>query len=97
MGFFQRPEIGSLEVFDKGKLELLAVGKLANDRRDPLETSHLARSKAALPCDQLVSVDRLGHEDRLKDPVLADARREGLELGGIHPLARLARVGSDAR
>jgi hypothetical protein len=97
MGFFQRPEIGSLEVFDKGHLELLPIGELANDCRDPFEARHLTRSEPTLTGDELVAIDRFGHEDRLEDPVLADARRQRLELGGIHPLSRLAGVRSDAR
>src|SRR5947207_6707106 len=70
-----RVEILALQVLDQRQLELLAIGKLANDRRDPLEAGHPRGTDASLAGDELITVDRLGHEDRLDDAVLLDARR----------------------
>ncbi len=74
-----RIEIGALEVLDESELELRAIGQLSDHGRDPLEPGELRGAKAALSSDQLVAVERLGHEDGLDDPVLADAAGEALE------------------
>ena len=55
------------------------------------------RAHASLAGDELVAVERLRDEDRLQHAVLADARRELLEHGVVHPAAGLVRVGRDAR
>src|SRR4029079_7568261 len=47
--------------------------------------------------DELIAVDRLGHEDRLQHPVLRDARGQRRKTVGIEALARLMGVGLDAR
>ena len=74
-----RVEVLALEVLDERELELLAVGELADDRRDPLEAGQPGGPDASLAGDELVAVERLGHEDRLEDAVLADARGERRE------------------
>ena len=71
IGGLDRVEILSLEVLDQGELELIAIGELANESRDAVETGRLGRPEAPLTGDELVAVDRLRHEDRLKDAVLA--------------------------
>ena len=70
----ERIEVLALEVLDEGELELVAVGELADDRRDAFEAGGLRGPEATLAGDELVAVDRLGHEDRLEDAVLGDAR-----------------------
>ena len=80
-GLLDRVEVRALEVLDEGQLELLPIGELADDRRDALEAGEPGRPEPALAGDELVAVEGLGDEDRLEDAVLADARREGLELG----------------
>ena len=97
MRLLERPEIGPLEVLDKGELELLTIGELPNHRGDPFETCHLARAETAFSRDELIAVDGLRHEDRLKDAVLADAGRESLELGRVESLPRLAGIRTDPR
>jgi hypothetical protein len=56
----------------------------------------LRGTEAALPGDELISVDGLGHDDRLDDPVLRDARGQRGETIGVEALARLERIGPDA-
>ena len=92
-----RVEVRALQVLDERDLELVAVGELADERRDPLEAGEAGRTHAPLAGDELVAVERLGHEDRLEHAVLADARRELLEHGVVEPVARLVRVRADAR
>ena len=75
VGRLERIEILALEVLDEGELELIAIGELADDRRDPLEAGRLGRTESALAGDELVAVDGLGDEDRLEDPVVDDALR----------------------
>ncbi len=70
-GRLDRVEILALEVLDQRELELVAVGELADDGRDALEPGRWRGPQPALAGDELVAVDRLGHEDRLEDAVLA--------------------------
>ena len=97
IGGLDRVEILALEVLDEGELELIAIGELAHESRDAIEAGGLRRPKPPLTGDELVAVDRLGHEDRLEHAVLRDARRERREAVRIEPLARLMRVGLDPR
>ena len=76
MGFLHRAEVRPLEVLHESQLELVTIGELADHRRDALEAGQLACPEAALTGDELVAVEGLGHEDRLQDAVLADARGE---------------------
>ena len=78
-----RVEVRALEVLDERQLELLAIGELADDRRDALQAGQPRGADAALAGDELVAVEGLGDEDRLDDAVLADARGERLELGFV--------------
>ena len=59
VGRLERIEILALEVLDERELELIAIGELPDDRRDPLEAGCLGGAEAALAGDQLVAVDRL--------------------------------------
>ena len=70
----QRIEILALKVLDQGELELVAVRELTHDRRDAIEARGLGRPEPALAGDKLITLDRLGHEDRLDDSVFTDAR-----------------------
>ena len=97
IGGFDRVEILALEVLDQSEFELMAIGKLANQSGDAIKTGRLGRPEAPLTSDELVAVDRLSHEDRLKDAVLGDARRERGKTVGIEPLTWLVRVGLDPR
>ena len=97
VGRLERVEVLALEVLDEREFELLAIGELAHDRRDAVETGGLRGPQPALAGDELVAVERLGDEDRLEDAVLGDARRERRESFGVEPLARLVRVRADPR
>ena len=88
----ERIEILALQVLDQRELELVAIGELAHDCRDAFEAGGLRGPEPALAGDELVAVDRLGHEDRLDDAVLADARGQGRQAVGVEPLAWLVRV-----
>ena len=93
-----RVEVRALEVLDERDLELVAVGELADDGRDPLEAGRdRGRADAALAGDELVAVERLGDEDRLEHAVLADARGELVEARLVDASARLVRVRPDPR
>ena len=70
LGRLERVEVLALEVLDERELELVTIGELADDRRDPLEAGGLRGTKAALAGDELVAVDGLGDQDRLEDAVL---------------------------
>jgi hypothetical protein len=95
IGRLERIEVLALEVLDQGELELVPVGQLPNHGRDPVEAGCLSSALASLAGHQLVSIDRLGDQDRLQDAVLDDARRQGREPIRIEPLARLAWVRGD--
>ena len=97
LGRLERVEVLALEVLDEGELELLAIGELADDRRDAVEAGRLRGAQPPLAGDELVAVDRLGDEDRLEDAVLGDARGQRREALGVEPLARLVRVRRDPR
>ena len=97
VGRLDRVEVLSLQVLDERELELVAIRQLAHQRRDPVEAGGLRRTEPPLTGDELIAVDRLGHEDGLEDAVLRDARGQRRETVGIEALARLMRVGLDAR
>ena len=58
VGGLERVEVVALEVLDERQLELVAIGELADDRRDPLEAGRLGGAKTALAGDELVAVER---------------------------------------
>ena len=75
LGGLERIEVLALEVLDERELELVAIGELADDGRDPLQAGRLGGAEATLAGDELVAIDRLGDEDRLEHAVLGDALR----------------------
>src|SRR6266542_588929 len=95
MGLLHRVEVGTLDVLDQRQLELAAIGEVPDDCRDPLQSGHLRRSEAALSGNELVAVEHLGHEDRLQDAVLPDARCEILYCLVGTAATRLVRVWAD--
>ncbi len=90
-----RIKVRALDVLHESDLELVAVGKLAHDGGDAIESGEASRSDAPLPGDQLVSVDRPRYEDRLEDAVLTDARGKLLELGLVDVAPGLERIRLD--
>jgi hypothetical protein len=95
MGHLDRVEILALHVLDERELELVAGGQLPDHRRHAFEPGQLGGTDAPLAGDELVAVQRLRHEDRLDDTVVADACREAVELGRVEALPRLVRVAPD--
>ena len=77
--FLDRAKVRALQVLDEGELELVATRKLSDDGGHPFQAGHLCGAYATLSGDELVSVEGLGHHDRLQDAVLADADRKLLE------------------
>src|SRR5439155_25919898 len=73
----ERRQILALKVLDDGDLERSLVVDVLDERRDRFESGLPGGTPAALPGDQL---ERAGSQrtdqDRLKDAVLPDARRE---------------------
>src|SRR6185312_13346108 len=92
-----RVEILPLEVLDERQLEALTVVEMTDDGRDPVETGRDGGANPSLPGDQLIPIERLGDEDRLKHAVFSDARRQARHLGIAEPASRLIRVRTDAR
>ena len=56
---FDRVQVFALEVLDEGKLELVAIGDLADDDRDPLEPGELRGAEPPLPGHDLIAVEGL--------------------------------------
>ena len=92
-----RVEIRALDVLHQRDLELVTIGELSHDGGDAIEACEASRTHTPLAGDQLVPGDRLRHEDRLEDAMLADARRKLLELTLVDVAAGLERVGLDLR
>ena len=88
-----RVEVLTLDVLDQCQLELLAIGELADHGRDSLEAGQAGSLDPALAGHDPVTVKRLGHQDRLEDAVIGDARRKRLEVGMFDVTAGLVRVG----
>ena len=94
-GFFERVEIGALDIFDDGDFERLAVAGLEHDDRDFVLPGPLGGPPAPLAGDDLVGVGDAGdgaNQHRLDDAALPDRRGQLLEFGVVEALARIARV-----
>ena len=74
IGRLERIQVFALEVLDERQFELLSIGELADDGRDPVEPGGLGRAQPALTGDELVAVDRFSDKDGLEDAVLLDTR-----------------------
>src|SRR2546430_16014558 len=96
MRLFVSVDIGMLQLPDTCELQLIGVGGLANDGRDSLEPRKLSRPDAALPGDELITVERLRHENGLEDAVLPDARGELFDCLLVNRTSRLVRIPADA-
>ena len=90
-----RVEILALQVLDQRELELCLLVELADDGRDAIEAGRGRGPESALPGDEAVAIDRLGHEDRLEDAVLEDARGQRREVRLVEVPSWLVRVVAD--
>ena len=94
---FDCVEIRALQVLHQGKLELIAIGQVTDDSRDPLQAGKLCGPDSPLASDQLIAVQGLGDEHGLKHPVLADADGKLFDRFLADPAPGLVRVARDAR
>ena len=92
-----RVEILALEVLDEGELELLRDRRAGGRSPGSARGRPAGRAHPALAGDELVAVERLGHEDRLDARRAGGCSRRGRERLVVHPLAWLVRVLADAR
>ena len=90
--FFDGIEVLSLNIFQQSDLHHLLIIKLHQDGRDLLQPCQLAGTQTALTGDQLIAADRFLHQDRCKDPMLADGLCQFLQSRIIEALARLIRI-----
>jgi len=99
LGLFHRVEVGALEVLDERQSEERLVVEDLDDRRDlgPAEPS--GGTETPLAGDELVALStrRRPHGDRLQQAVGLERGLEFGELLGLERLARLIRVGANAR
>ena len=99
--FFQRVELCAMDVFEESVAQHVAVGRLANDRWDRLESGFLTRSPAPLAHDDLVEHavgcrgGELTHDDRLHEPELFDRVHEFGHRLFVEDAAWLVRVRLD--
>jgi hypothetical protein len=94
--FFHRVQVRPLDVLDDRHRELLPIGHLTHDRGHVVQAGELSGTNAPLACDQLISVEDLGHYHRLKDPVDGDAAGKGLQGLLLHALPGLIWIAPDA-
>ena len=98
--FFDRVQIGALDVFDEGDFERLGVGEGADDDGHFMQARLLRRAPAPFAGDDLVLVGlaRNGADNnRLEDAFFADRVGELVEQFGLEMFARLERVGTQER
>ncbi len=95
VGFLDRVQVGALDVLDDRQLELVPVGKLADDGRDPLQPSQSRGTHASLAGDEDVPLEGLRDDHRLEHAVLADARGEIRQLLLVDVAAGLIGVRCD--
>ena len=100
VGRLDRVEVLALEVLDERELELLAVGELADDRRDPLEAGRAApRAGAArrrrAGSRRAISVTRIGWRTPCSAMLAASAASAASSnrLRGWYGLARIRSIG----
>ena len=56
LGFFQRVEVGALDILDDRDLQRLGVARLDDDDRDFVQAGALRRAPAAFAGDDFISV-----------------------------------------
>src|SRR5579883_1717404 len=97
LGFFERGQILSLNVLDKGNLKRLAVGEVPDNDRNLMELGLLRRAPAPLASDDLIRrriTRKTADEDRLEDALRLDGAHQGRHLLGIETMARLESPGA---
>src|SRR5947209_17100426 len=93
--FFERIEIGALNVLDHGNFKRRLLVGFYEDDRHVMHAGALRRPPASLAGDDLVSVGDAGdraYQDRLQDAALFNRGSEVVEFALVEILARIARV-----
>ncbi|MNV72236.1 hypothetical protein D3C71_1653080 [compost metagenome] len=94
--FFQRIEIGPLNVFNDCDFERGPVIDVAHDNRHFHQTGKLGSTPAAFTRDDLeLAVWQRPRDDRLNYPVLTDRTCQILQFAFVEMTARVARVARD--
>src|SRR5437868_15109192 len=94
--FFDRVEVGALQVLDEPQHELLVVPRFgADNRRHRVEPGQPGSAPAALARDQLVTVGKAPDEQRLQNTVKADGFRELTQRLGVKSRPDLLARGAD--
>jgi hypothetical protein len=95
--FLDRVEVAPLDILDQGYFERLGIVKLADDRRDLVETGLLRRPPAPLAGDDLEPSLVGPNDDRLDDAARPDRVGELGQRFLVEDAARLGEIGLDAR
>jgi hypothetical protein len=96
-GFFERVEVGAVDVLDQCVLERRRVVSGSDQGRDRLQAGATGGAPTALARDQLVAVVRGTHEHGLEHADLPNGVGQSAELLLAEVLARLVPVGPDGR
>src|SRR2546428_539422 len=96
--FFDRVEVGTLEVLDQAEHQLRVVaGVAAHDRRHRVEAREPSGTPSSLSRDQLVAVDASADEERLQHAVLAYRFGQLAQWLGVEARTDLLMRGASAR
>jgi hypothetical protein len=94
--FFQRVQVGPVNVLHECVTEHRVVAGVPHDRRDDVDAQRLGGTPPALPHHDLVRpAARLPDHDRLKEPDLTDRDLQLLQGVFVKDLAGLASVRAD--
>ena len=93
--FFQRVEVGALNILDDGELQRFRIRRLDDDDRHFVQAGALRGAPAPFAGDDLVAVRdaaQRAHDDRLNDAAFAQRRRELFKFDGSKYAPRIAGV-----
>jgi hypothetical protein len=96
LGFFDRVEIGPLQILDERELEDFKIAGGTNNNRHMGKTHFLSGAPTTLARDQLVPALNRADDERLNNAVLLDGIDQLLQGVPRKFLARLKRAGCDA-
>ena len=92
--FFQRIEVGALDILDQRDLQRLAVGKIADQHRHLVHAGALSRAPAPFAGDDFeLAIAALAHHQRLQQTLVADRAGQIFEITVGEMLARIIRIG----
>ena len=97
LSFFDRIQIGALQVFHQRKLKHFEVGRLTDDDGNFFQSGLTRGAPATFARDELEETANLADNERLDDAVLADGIDQLGEQFGSEIGTRLQRAGHDPR